>query len=218
MLPLIFTTTTKLFSFQLCKQLKTVCQLNRYCAHKQYHRTINHTKMLPAVILFKTSFESTELFIHSFNHEVKHSPRQNHFPKGKKWWLFIPLGNKFWNVSAQIVTIFLPINYNWVWWSLIFVSTWLLLTASTSKRKTKDLTLAFNTMLQTFNTSNKKIPEQYQSFKHSLALYIRTNILLLKYLHITSCVMSTRHISGFLSWPSYTMGWSEKNCSVIVQQ
>lgn len=27
------------------------------------------------------------------------------------------------------------------------------------------------------------------------------------YLHITSCVRSTRHISGFLSWPSYTIAY-----------
>lgn len=114
---------------------------------------------------------------------------------------------------------FLPINYNWVWWSLVFVSTWLLLTASTSKRKTKGSTLVFNTMLQTFHTTNRKIPEQYQSFEHFFSFCIRTNILLFKYLHITSWVMSTRHISGFLSWPSYTMGWSEKKiCSVTIQQ
>lgn len=61
---------------------------------------------------------------------------------------------------------FLPINYNWVWWSLIFVSTWLLLTASTSKRKTKGSTLVFNTMLQTFNTTNRKFQNNIK------ALYI----------------------------------------------
>lgn len=88
------------------------------------------------------------------------------------------------------------------------------------KKEDKRLTLVFNTMLQTFNTTNRKIPEQYQSLKHFISVCIRTNILLFKYLHITSWVMSTRHISGFLSWPSYTMGWSEKKkiCSVTIQQ
>lgn len=27
----------------------------------------------------------------------------------------------------------------------------------------------------------------------------------ISYLHMISCVSNTRHISGFLSWPSYTM-------------
>lgn len=30
------------------------------------------------------------------------------------------------------------------------------------------------------------------------------------HLHMTSCVSSTRHISGFLSWPSYMMACSRK--------
>lgn len=38
-----------------------------------------------AVILFKTSFESTELFINSFNHEDNHCPTQKHFPEGKNY-------------------------------------------------------------------------------------------------------------------------------------
>ena len=31
------------------------------------------------------------------------------------------------------------------------------------------------------------------------------------HLHMTSCVRSTRHISGFLSWPSYTIAWRKQN-------
>lgn len=128
--------------------------------------------MLFAVILLKTSFESTELFINSFNHEDNHSPRQKHFPEGKNYGPLHTTWEQILKCFCWNCYYFLPINYNWVWWSLVFVSTWLLLTAPTSKRKTKGSTLVFNTMLQTFNTTNRKIPEQYQSFKHFISFYI----------------------------------------------